>query len=360
MELKKAMQRKTNILQLVSICLGAVLALSMVFFPVNAAFADDMQDRVTACEELAIPKDVKEILNYFCPGPECEDVKESFIGVPGVEKYVDNLLLPQYVKDELNYYCPDIDCEYAKQRYGKFPGVENYIKDLPAIPYNVNQELNYFCPGRECEKVKQRYIAEFPAFETYIEELAIPQNVKDELNYFCPGPDCEYAKQRYIGEFPAVEKYIEELPAIPPDVKQQLNYYCPGTECEDVKQSYIGFPDVEKYIEYQCEELEAKPEIKSPEIKSEGIKTGDSCNGEVSNSHGGDYTGYWRIVKDGGCGQEDNAVKICDRKKGTGNVEGSVEVEEGSCCYAKWSGGQSYIGSIFYDETSKTFGCDSY
>ncbi|NER39510.1 MAG: hypothetical protein F6J93_37165 [Oscillatoria sp. SIO1A7] len=129
MELKKAMQRKTNILQLVSICLGAVLALSMVLLPVNAAFASDT---VTACEELAIPQYVKVSLNESCPGDKCEVIKKfytrRFPDVKNCEPACKGLAIPQNVKNSLNEYCPGDKCEAIKKFYTmRSPDVEKYI-----------------------------------------------------------------------------------------------------------------------------------------------------------------------------------------------------------------------------------------
>ncbi|MGK7902022.1 MAG: hypothetical protein AB4352_11515 [Hormoscilla sp.] len=428
MELKKAMERKRKILQLVSMCLGAVLALSMILLPANAAFAQGMQAGSQKCQELerSLPGGIKEYWKQKCgldviyKAPDCEFLPQEF---PKFKEYLDkNCLpvdmearaqaceelaqtLPPSVKNNLNYLCgPDAayegkKCENAKNLYeDKFPGVTEYIEyKCEELGFPMDMEAR----AQACEELAQTPSSYFQ------EDL---RHVKGKLNYYC-GPDalyegkyCESEKKDYKWQFPDVMKYIEykceelgfpmdmearaqaceELAQTPSSyfkedlqyVKGELNYYCGpdaptrGLSCEDVTQYYEGkFPGVTKYIQYNCGELEEELEpifpseqqktTKSPEIKSGEIKNGDSCKGEVSEDHGGNYTGTWRIVEKGGCGQKENGVKICDRKKGNGNV-GPVDVGEGDCCYAKWIGGQSYIGSIFYDEASQTFGCDSY
>lgn len=289
MELKKGMKRKTNIIQLVSMCLGAVLALSMVLLPVNAAFAQ------------GIPQD-----------PYCQELEQRF--PPGLKEHWKQECGPDVIEKDQFY------CEYLQND----PDFKEYLENCEEPGFPVDMEAR----AQSCEELAQ-------TLPPYLKEIL--EYIKQDLNDHC-GPDaiyegqyCKNVKQDYNSEFPGVTKYIDY-------------------KCEELEQTLPG------EWENQEDDVDVYP---IPEIKSGEIKNGDICKGEVSDSHGGNYTGTWRIVKDGGCGQKGNGVKICDRNKGNGNV-GPVEVEAGDCCYAKWDGGQSYIGSIFYDKTSQTFGCDSY
>lgn len=288
------MERKTNILQLVSMCLGAVLALSMVLSPANAAFAYNMPQQLS-----------------------CQELEQS---LPGFKEYWQKKCGPGVYVQNRDY------CEEKKEYYTeKNPDIMQYL-DKCLSGLSVDMEAR----AQSCEELAQTLPPYFKEDFRY--------KIEKELNDYC-GPDvlyrgreCDRTKEYYKEEFPDVMKYIEY-------------------KCSDLEPRFPG------EWEYQEDDVDVYP---TPEIKSGEIKNGDSCKGEVSEDHGGDYTGMWRIVKDGGCGKPE--VKICDRPErfSDGNVEKPVTVKTGICCYARWKTGQSYSGSISYDEASQTFGCDSY